>query len=547
MSLQMANQIQSLGSDPSEIDRKSGGRRSTPWFMGIDLGTGSCKCLVTDEHALPLGFGSSDYPAKAISSRWLEQDPNAAMLGMLQAVRLALSAANVAPSDCSGVSIGCALHGIMAVDRSGNPISGVVTWADDRASKQAQWARDSDIFQSLYDQTGCPIHWMYPLYKILWWQQIQPDVFDHAARFITLKEYVLQRLTGEYVVDYGMASGSGLLNTHTLDWAEEICALIGIRREHLSPTLAPLTVLPMIRSDLVTELGLPAGAQIYLGSSDAANSSLGAGAVQPWQATCMVGTSGALRVISSLPVLDPKHRSWCYAIDRNHWLIGGAINNGGLAVAWLRDLLNGALSTQTPHAELSFEDLIALASEVKPGADGLICLPFFAGERSPNWNLNARGAFFGLTLNHDARHLSRALLEGIAFRLRSLDDVLQDIAIQCTQIRASGGFTHSPLWLQIIASALNRELIVPTTGETSSLGAALWAMHGAGAVASLEDIGRLVPVMTSYQAIPEQTQVYSRIYPLYCELYQAASPFFAALASLSQDELTASDPERAVY
>jgi len=308
-----------------------------------------------------------------------------------------------------------------------------------------------------------------------------------------------------------------------------------------------LTVLPVIRSDLVVEMGLPAGAQIYLGSSDAANSSLGAGAVQPWQATCMVGTSGALRVISNRPVLDPKHRSWCYAIDHNHWLIGGAINNGGLAVAWLRDLLNGALSAQTPHAELSFEDLIALASEVNPGADGLICLPFFAGERSPNWNLNARGAFFGLTLGHDARHLARALLEGIAFRLRSLDDVLQDIAIQCTQIRASGGFTHSPLWLQIITSVLNRELIVPATGETSSLGAALWAMHGAGAVASLEDIDQLIPVMTSYQAIPEQTQVYTRIYPLYCELYQAASPFFAALASLSQNELTASDPERAVY
>jgi gluconokinase len=247
----------------------------------------------------------------------------------------------------------------------------------------------------------------------------------------------------------------------------------------------------------------------------------------------MVGTSGALRVICKRPVLDPKGRSWCYAIDRDHWLVGGAINNGGLALTWLRDLYNSAWSGHPPHPDLSFEELIRLAGSAEPGAGGLICLPFFAGERSPNWNLNASGAFFGLTLNHDARHLARAVLEGIAFRLRSLDDVLKDLSIDCTQIRASGGFTQSPLWLQIIASVLDRELTLPATGETSSLGAALWAMLGEGVVSSLEDVHSLIPITESYPASLEQVRVYQRIYPLYRELYQAVSPYFDDLADLS--------------
>ena len=154
----------------------------------------------------------------------------------------------------------------------------------------------------------------------------------------------------------------------------------------------------------------------------------------------MVGTSGAFRVISPRPILDEKARSWCYAIDEGHWLVGGAINNGGVALSWLRDCLNQAFSLLSPEPLLSFEDVIALAGSAKAGAGGVICLPFFAGERSPNWNLNARALFFGMTLEHGVRHLARALLEGIAFRFRNLKEVLIDVGVDVRQIIASGGF-----------------------------------------------------------------------------------------------------------
>ena len=176
-----------------------------------------------------------------------------------------------------------------------------------------------------------------------------------------------------------------------------------------------------------------------MGSSDAVNSSIGAGAVAPTQATLMIGTSGALRVVSHRPVLDPEARSWCYAIDETHWLVGGAINNGGVALSWLRDCLNQAHAGQP----LTFEDVLALAGRAPAGSKGLVCLPLFAGERSPNWNLNARAAFFGMSLEHELRHVARALLEGIGFRFKSLLQVLLEIGVDVRKIVASGGFTQS--------------------------------------------------------------------------------------------------------
>ena len=203
----------------------------------------------------------------------------------------------------------------------------------------------------------------------------------------------------------------------------------------------------------------------------------------------MVGTSGALRLVAPRPVLHPAGRSWCYAIDAAHWLVGGAINNGGVALSWLRELFNRASGEQ-----VSFDDLAALAAQAPAGAGGLLCLPFFAGERSPNWNLNARGVFFGLSLQHGAAHMARALLEGVAFRFSSLAEMLAEAGCAIGEVRASGGFVHSPLWLQITASALQRELRLPSSGETSSWGAAAWALIGAGALGSLEEAGAQVEV-----------------------------------------------------
>ncbi|MFH1909403.1 MAG: gluconokinase [Chloroflexota bacterium] len=491
----------------------------TAWFLGIDLGTGSCKSIIIDAQAHLLGFGACGYVKRENMGQLGEQAPEDLLLAMLRSVRAAVEDAGVSPNTCQAISIGGVYHSLIAIDKSGAPLTGVITWVGDQATKQAQAVRDAQYANELYQQTGCPVHSLFPLYKLIWLREEQPHIFKQAVRFISAKEYILNRLTGEYMIDFGVAAGSALLNTHTLEWNIPSLELAGIRASQLSPLVDPRQILKGLNPELAAQMGLPKDTPLVLGSADAVNSSLGAGAVRWGQATCMIGTSGAFRIIAPHAMLDKQARSYCYAIDQDHWLVGGAINNGGLALTWLRDAFNQMLQSQMKDARISFDDLVASALKIPPGADGLICLPFFAGERSPYWNMNARGVFFGLTLSHDARHMARALMEGVAYRLRSVRDALDDLGAEVKEIRASGGFTRSDLWPQIVASVLNHELAVPASGETSSLGAAFWALLSSGVVERFEDLHSLVPLDKTYQPNSQESLFYDSLYRIYMDLY----------------------------
>ncbi len=514
----------------------------TPWvsmrhpdcFIGIDLGTGSCKSIVVDERAKVLGFRSAEYSGLQAQDRWQEQDPEELLKAAIVSVRGAVTASGIPPEACAGLSIGGALHSVMALDVHGDPLTGVITWADGRAVEQTKALRGLPLAHQLYGETGCPVHGMYPLYKVMWLRDKRRDVFEKTWRYVSAKEYVVARLTGEYLVDYCLAAGSAFLHSQTLHWNPLCLEMAGIREDQLSTLCSPFTVHKGLNSEFARKIGIREDVPVVVGSSDAANSNLGAGSVHARQATCMVGTSGAFRVISPRPILDEKARSWCYAIDQGHWLVGGAINNGGVALSWLRDCLNQAASHLSPGPGLSFEDVIALAGNAKTGAGGVICLPFFAGERSPNYNLNARALFFGVTLEHGVSHLARALLEGIAFRFKTLKEVLTDVGVDVREIRASGGFTKSPLWLQVMTDALDRELRIPTWGETSALGAAFWALLSAHGEKALEKAGDFVERGDSCRPNPENALIYSRMYPLFERLYRSLEKDFDEVAELQR-------------
>ena len=502
------------------------------WYVGVDLGTGSCKSVIIDAGAQILGFGAGDYSKNEAPTRWKEQNPDTLVDALIRSVRSAVENANVSPQACQGISVGGALHSLIAIDKSRKPLTGILTWIDARAVNQATAVRTSADAHRIYWQTGCPVHSMYPIYKLIWLREKEPHIFNKTARFVSAKEYVIERLTGQLMADFSIASGSGLLNVHDLAWNSESLQLAGITSEQLSSVESPWKVIYGINPDLASAMGIPKDAPLVLGSSDAVNSSMGAGAVCSECATCMVGTSGAYRIIANKVILDPNGRSWCYAIDPKHWLIGGAINNGGIVLSWFRDSLNKMIGAGTEDKKLSFDEILDLAENVMPGAEGLICLPFLAGERSPNWNMNTRGVFFGLTLDHSLNHMVRALLEGVAFRLRSLAEVIDEIGCETNEIRVSGGITRSELWLQIIASALNLELHVPRWGETSSLGAALWTLLGTGVIDDFANINDLIPLGRSYLPVAEDAKQYRKLYLVSKDLYSALERSFDEISEL---------------
>jgi gluconokinase len=207
-------------------------------------------------------------------------------------------------------------------------------------------------------------------------------------------------------------------------------------------------------------------------------SSLGSGTIDPDQMTVMIGTSGAVRRLVRRPTLDPQQRTFCYYIGNRLWFTGGAINNGGIALRWFRDNFGERAKKEAQKAGASvYKILCDYAKNVPAGADGLFFLPFLAGERSPHWNSSMRGILFGLSLHHSQAHVIRSLIEGICYRLLSVIQPLEDLIGKSTEIRATGGFTRSPIWLQILSNILGRELLVSAEPEGSVLGAAAFAYH----------------------------------------------------------------------
>ena len=490
------------------------------FVIGIDLGTSSCKTAILSIEGNLLGLGTAVYQAEDIHSKWEEQNPKDLIDGVVVSLRKALEAAYVSPEDCLGLSLGGALHSLLVLDKYDRPLTGVSTWADGRAASQIKRLGKSGDMHLHYMHSGCPNHPMYPMAKIFWLREEHPDLFKEAAWFISAKEYVLLQLSGLHIVDYALAAGSGLLDTRLLTWEEIALETTGIQSSQLSVLKNPNTIIGNLEPAFAAKLGLPRTTPIILGGSDAVNSSLGVGAIRPDQLTCMVGSSGAIRTIANQPILDPQERTWCYVVDPSHWLVGGAINNGGLALQWWQYALGEGSQSEPGKGSPSLDDLLGWASQIEPGANGIICLPFFVNERSPNWNPYARAVFFGLTLQHDRRHIARAILEGIGYRLRSVLDVLDQLVGKVDEIRASGGYVHSPLWLQITADILDRRVIVPQFTESSAIGAAFWALIGLGVVDGIEDLAKYIKVSATYQPNQQNVGTYHRTYETYQELYQ---------------------------
>ena len=495
-----------------------------PFAVGVDLGTGSCKTILLSPTGEVLGHAFANYSADDKESRWQEQHPESLLNGVIHSVRQAVESSGLMPTECLGISIGGALHSITVLDKENQPLVGVLTWVDNRAISQADAIRKSGIAHDLYLRTGCPIHPMYPFIKIIWFRENHPDLFSKAAWFISAKEYVTYQLTQKRYIDYGVASGSGLVNIHDLTWDEKVLQVAGISDKQLFTLSSPQSMIGGLIPEIANQMGLLAGTMVYQGSSDAFNSSMGSGTIFPHQVTCMVGTSGAIRCISDHPVLDEQERTWCYAVDNSHRIIGGAINNGGIAMNWLKD----ALSTGLRENECgpSFNDLMVWADEITAGSNGLICLPFLTGERSPYWNSNARGIYYGLQLGHDQRHLCRSLLEGIAYRLRSVLDVLDEIHPGLTEVRASGGFVQSRTWLQITSDVLNRTLFIPADKEASGVAAAYWVLMAQGVLPSLEKIGSSIPIIDKIEPNKENKNIYDQQFIIYQQLYQSLKPVF---------------------
>ncbi len=489
-------------------------------LLGVDAGTTACKVVVADQHAHILGIGAAPYPVNTPRSGWAEQDADTVFNGVIAAIRAALESSGATPAHVRALSFSGALHSLFAVDADGTPLIPALIWADSRSTDQARALRTRTDPAALYRRTGCPIQAMYPLSKLCWLQQHRPDVFDAADKWLSIKDYVIYRLTGRILTEPSIASGTGYLDLAKRAWDPEALRLAGITPDRL-PALRPSAHQLPLSPAGADAVGLPASAVIILGGSDGALANLGAGAVEVGTAALTIGSSGALRFIGAAPLTHPDEHTWCYLVPGGAYLVGGAINNGGIVLKWFHDTF----------AEV--EDEQDAAAALPPGAEGLIFLPFLTGERCPNWNADARGVLFGLALGHTRAHIVRAIMEGVAFRMYSILRALDSLDT-ITAIHASGGFINSPLWLQIVADVFGRAIRLPDTREMSGMGAVFVAMQALGLVDTLAETARFVKVGAG--ALPDvgRHALYQDLFAQFEAIYAHVAPDFAALADFKR-------------
>ncbi|AEH54132.1 gluconate kinase [Heyndrickxia coagulans 2-6] len=312
------------------------------YYLGVDIGTTSTKSVLFGEKGKVISMHHAGYPLYSPSPQVAEQHPDEIFRAVIDSMKTAIAKSGVDPSEIKLVSFSSAMHSLIAVDKGGKPLTNCITWADARAAKWAKKIKDEWHGQDIYRRTGTPIHPMSPLSKMTWLRHDVPELFKKTFKFIGIKEYIFYRFFGQYIVDYSLASATGLFNLHGLDWDKEALDVAGITAEQLSKPVPTTFYLTGLAPEYAAETGIPQDTPFVAGASDGVLSNLGVNAIDPGVVAITIGTSGAIRTVTDKPVTDPKGRIFCYALTENHWVVGGPVNNGGMTFRWVRDELAAA-------------------------------------------------------------------------------------------------------------------------------------------------------------------------------------------------------------
>jgi gluconokinase len=449
------------------------------YFLGVDIGTGSTKAVALDINGKSLFSTQIFYDTLKIQAGYSEQRPDEIFKAFVQSISKAVHHLKENPA---AVSLSSVMHSIIPVDENGRALTNMLTWADGRSHEVAERILASGKAEGLYKATGTPIHAMSPLCKIIWWQENNPEVFSKTYKFVSIKEYIWNKLFHQFQVDYSTASATGLFDISSLQWHQPAVELAGIRGEQLSTPVSPGLVRFDLPEAIAHALHIEASTPFVIGASDGCLANLGSSAMSKSTASITIGTSGAVRIASDRPIHNFPSMLFNYLLDEQKFICGGAINNGGIAVKWCTEnLLHESLKDD-------YDDLFKEIEAIDPGSGGIIFLPYLMGERSPIWDSRASGAFIGVNITHHTGHFLRAVVEGICFSLNNVLQILEESAGNVDKIHVSGGLFKSKVFIQMLANVTGKPLYLMQTEDASAIGAVDLALRALGHVESYEDL-----------------------------------------------------------
>lgn len=512
------------------------------YTIGIDIGTTSTKAVLYDRDMKVAAYANKGYSMYQDTTGMVEEDQEEILDAVISVFKQLMENVDLKYNDVKVVSFSSANQSLIALDKDFHSLTRTQTWGDTRSNKYAQKLKGTKLGHKIYENTGTPIHPMNLLCKILWLKNERPNIYNKAAYFCGIKEYVLYRLFGIWQMDVSIASGTGLYNIFKLQWDPDALNIVGITEKQLPPVVDAYEQFRGMKTEYAQMINCPAGVVFVQGAFDGALSNLGVGAVDEGIVAVTIGTSGAVRVVTNHPIIDTKERTFCYAIDKQHFVIGGSVNNGGVVFRWARDNLFDSEKHTAKFLKVnSYELLTSIASKIPAGSAGLLFHPFLGGERAPLWDANARGSFFGLNQMHTRAHMLRAVLEGIVYNLYTVLLTLEEIIGKSKEIRVTGGFAQSEFCCQMIADIFGKTIKVPKDFESSCLGASIIGMRSVRKTDSLKDISDLGDNPKKYVPNSRNSKVYHELLLIYMRLTEELETEYQDIADFQRKNNSIND------
>jgi len=495
-------------------------------FLGIDISTTGAKALLIDGAGSVVTSATTPLGLSTPRPLWAEQEPRDWWEAVKESVNRALFQAGGSGTRVSAVGLTGQMHGLVLLDERGDVLRPAILWNDQRCGEECDLIRGRLGKDRLIQITGNDALPGFTAPKIVWVQRREPEVYARTRHVLLPKDYVRYRLTGDFSMDKADGSGTILFDLKNRDWSSEMLAALDIPREWLPPTFEGPRVTGEITRVASEATGLKQGTPVVAGGGDQAAGAVGMGAVRPGIVGLTLGTSGVVFAPTESALIEREGRlhSFCHAMPGRWHLMGVMLSAAG-SLRWMRDSL-------APGA--SFDELIDEAAQVPAGSEGLIFLPYLSGERTPYPDPLARGAWVGLTVRHRRGHLTRAVLEGVAYGLKDSFALIQSAGLEgFEQARVSGGGARSATWRQILADVLRVELVTVNTTEGAAFGAALLAGTGRGEWTDVDAAcAETVKITGRVSPDAQHEEIYLRMYDRYKSLYPALTPAFRDLASV---------------
>lgn len=494
------------------------------YLMGIDIGTSACKVAVFDRQGQVLASASGDYPVYYPREGWAEQDPEEWWSAVCGAVRQVLQKADVRPEEIAGVGIDGQSWSAIAIDKDGKVLTNTPIWMDTRAQSICDRLNEDIGADEIFRVAGNSLQPSYTTAKILWYKENLPEVYRKTHKILQSNSYIAFKLTGQISQDLSQGYGLHCFDMRTGQWDEEMCKKLGIPREFLPEIVPSDQIIGTVTKKAAEESGLAEGTPVAAGGLDAACGTLGAGVIHAGETQEQGGQAGGMSICMEQYQADPRLILGFHVIP-GKWLLQGGTTGGGGVMRWFeREFADYERLMKEQTGVSSLDQLNEIAEKVDPGCDGLVFLPYMAGERSPIWDPHAKGVFYGLDFSKTKGHMVRACMEGVAFSLRHNLETAEKAGAEADILRAMGGSANSLLWTQIKSDITGKTMAVPASDTATTLGAALLAGVGTGFYKDYEEaVSQTVKVTRTHQPDPEKKAVYDKNYETYLELYRSLS------------------------